>query len=88
MKFKEEKQNVPYGAVFAYATGTNPSMLLILQVEETPAGKRWMYRPVHMTAVELILNHNCKSAWKGAPRKPDEVSTWGYFFTFRNAAIK
>jgi hypothetical protein len=88
MEFKAEKQNVPYGAVFAYATGTNPSMLLILQIEETPAGKRWMYRPVHMTAVELTLNHDGKSAWKGAPQKPNEVSTWGYFFTFRNAAIK
>jgi hypothetical protein len=45
MEFKAEKQQVPYGAVFAFATGTNHSMLLILQVEETPEGKRWMYQP-------------------------------------------
>ena len=88
MEFKAEKQNVPYGAVFAYATGTNPSMLLILQVEETPEGKRWMYRPVHMTAVELTLNHDGKPIWKGVGQSPSEVSTWGYFFTYRNSAIK
>ena len=88
MEFKAEKQQIPYGAVFAYATGTNPSMLLILQVEETAAGKRWMYRPVHMTAVELNLNHDGKPIWKGVGQSPSEVSTWGYFFTYRNSAIK
>ena len=88
MEFKSEKQQIPYGAVFAYATGTNPSMLLILQVEETAAGKRWMYRPVHMTAVELTLNHDGKPIWKGVGQSPSEVSTWGYFFTYRNSAIK
>lgn len=88
MEFKAEKQQVPYGALFAFATGTNPSMLLILQVEETPAGKRWMYRPVHMTAVELTLNHNGEPIWKGVGQKPSEASTWGYFFTYRNSAIK
>lgn len=88
MEFTAEKQQVPYGAVFAFATGTNPSMLLIVQVEETSAGKRWMYRPVHMTAVELTLSHEGKSVWKGAGQEPSDVSTWGYFFTYRNAAIK
>ena len=88
MEFKAEKQQIPYGAVFAFATGTNPSMLLILQVEETAAGKRWMYRPVHMTAVELNLNHDGKPIWKGVGQSPSEVSTWGYFFTYRNSAIK
>ena len=88
MEFKAEKQQVPYGAVFAFATGTNPSLLLILQVEETAAGKRWMYRPVHMTAVELTLNHNGEPIWKGVGQKPSEASTWGYFFTYRSSAIK
>ena len=88
MVFKAEKQSIPYGAVFAFATGTNPSMLLILQVEETAEGSRWMYRPVHMTALPVELSHDGKSVWKGAGQAPSAVSTWGYFFTYRDAAVK
>ncbi len=88
MEFKAEKQNVPYGAVFAFASGSNPSMLLIVQLEETSEGKRWMYRPVHMTSLEVTLSHDGKLVWKDPQQMSGEVSTWGYFFSRRDSTIK
>lgn len=89
LEFKAPDQNVPYGAVFSHARGTNPDFLLILQVETTPAGeRRWSYAPVHMTSAGVTLKLNDQKVWADPPQKPHEVTNWGYFFTPRDPAIK
>ncbi len=88
LEFNSEQKGISYGAVFAMATGTNPSMLLILQTEKTDDGERWMFRPVHMTSWSVVLEHDGKTICKDPGQKSSQVSTWGYFFTSRPGNIK
>lgn len=88
MEFASEKREIPYGAVFGFATGTNPSMLLILQVEMGDKGQRWVYRPVHMTSWNVVLDYDGKTVWQEAGQQAHDVSSWGYYFSFREASIK
>jgi hypothetical protein len=89
LEFKSPDQGVPYGAVFSHARGTNPDFLLILQVESLPnGGRRWTYAPIHMTSATLTVKLDGKEVWNDPAQKPAEVSSWGYFFTPRDPAIK
>jgi len=88
LEFQSDEKDIRYGAVYAMATGTNPSMLLILQTEKTDTGERWVFRGVHTTAYRVDLQFDGKTVWEDPPQSPSEVSTWGYFFTSRPGNIK
>lgn len=88
LEFKAEAEDIPYGAVFGFATGTNPSLLLFVQGEKNDQEVIWTYRPVHMTALTVELEYDGKKIWEEAGQPPNEVSTWGYYFSFREASIK
>ena len=76
------------GAVFGFATGTNPSLAVIIQAEEKEGEMVWTYRPVHMTSYPVELEYDGKQIWQDAGQAPNAVSTWGYYFSFREASIK
>jgi hypothetical protein len=88
LEFKAEKQNIPYGAVFGFATGTNPSIVVIIQAEKKNGEVVWTYRPLHMTSVTVELEYDGKKIWQEDGQPPNAVSTWGYYFSFREASIK
>ena len=88
MEFKSEKKGISYGAVFGMASGTNPSMLLVLHSEKTDSGERWVFRGVHLTADSVVLEFDGKKVWEEQEQSPSNVSTWGYYFSFRDAHIK
>lgn len=88
LEFKAEKQDIPYGAVFGFATGTNPSVVLIVQAEKKNGEMIWTYRPLHMTALTVELEYDGRKVWQENGQPPNEVSTWGYYFSFREASIK
>ena len=88
MQFQSDGQGIPYGAVFGFATGTNPSVLLIVQAEKKGQDVKWTYRPLHMTALTVELEYDGEKLWQEAGQPQNEVSTWGYFFSFREASIK
>ncbi|GEM_PF-1420928 len=88
MEFKSEKKGISYGAVYGMASGTNPSVLLVLQAEKTDSGERWVFRGVHMTADKVFLLFDGNSVWEEPEQSPSKVSTWGYYFSFRDAHIK
>jgi hypothetical protein len=87
-EFKAPGQKVPYGAVFSYATGTNPDVLLILQIEETDAGQQWSYLPLHMTSADVTVKRGEEELWTEPEQRASVMSTWGYFFTKRDPAIQ
>ena len=88
-EFNAPDQGVPYGAVFSHAGGTNPTVLLVIQVETQPDGsRRWTYTPMHMTATKVTLKLDGKEVWTDPAQRAGQVTTWGYFFTRRSAAIK
>ena len=88
LEFKSEKQNIPYGAVFGFAAGTNPSIVLIIQVEKKDGKTVWTYRPIHMTGYKVEMEYDGKKIWEEESQSPNAVSTWGYYFSFREASIK
>lgn len=89
LEFKAPNQGVPYGAVFSHAGGTNPTVLLVVQVETQPdGGRRWTYTPMHMTATKVTLKLDGEIVWTDPSQRAGQVTTWGYFFTRRSAAIK
>jgi hypothetical protein len=89
LEFKAPDQGVPYGAVFSHARGTNPDLLLIVQVESRPGGGHgWSYAAMHLTSAKVTLKLDDKEVWSDPAQKPAEVSSWGYFFTQRDPAIK
>lgn len=88
-EFKAMDQGVPYGAVFSHAGGTNPTVLMVIQIETQPDGsRRWTYTPMHMTATKVTLKLDGKEVWTDPAQRSGQVTTWGYFFTRRSAAIK
>jgi len=75
--------------VFSHARGTNPDLLLIVQVESRPGGGHgWSYAAMHLTSAKVTLKLDDKEVWSDPAQKPAEVSSWGYFFTQRDPAIK
>ena len=88
LEFNAEKQNIPYGAVFGFATGTNPSIVLIIQAEKKNGEVVWTYRPMHMTALTVELEYDGQKIWQEDGQPPNAVATWGYYFSFREASIK
>lgn len=89
LEFRAPQQGTPYGAVFAYALGTNPDVLLVLQIEEDAAGNRqWTYAPLHMTSARIKLTHDGEALWDDPRQDAGTISTWGYFFTPRDPALQ
>ncbi len=88
MEFKSEGKGISYGALYGMASGTNPSVLLILHTEKTDAGERWVFRGVHLTADPVVLEFDGMTVWEEPAQSPSAVSTWGYYFSFRDAHIK
>lgn len=88
-EFKAPDQGVPYGAVFSHAGGTNPTVLMVMQVESQPDGsRRWSYAPMHMTATKVALKLDGTEVWTDPSQRTGQISNWGFFFTRRSAAIK
>ena len=89
LEFKAPDQGVPYGAVFSHAGGTNPTVLMVIQVETQPDGsRRWTYTPMHMTATRVTVKLDGEIVWTDPAQRAGQVTTWGYFFTRRPPAIK
>jgi hypothetical protein len=88
LEFKAPKKGVPYGAVFSFATGTNPDVLLIVQVEEGPDGKLWTWAPLHMTSNDVGMTFEDEVIWDEPAQRSGDATTWGYFFTRRDPSIK
>ena len=65
-RYQAEEADIHDGAVFSMVTsaGTDPELLLIFEVRDTPAGPRWHYAPARFSDSKLFLQHKEKSVWE------------------------
>jgi hypothetical protein len=56
------------GAIFAFAwaDGTDPELLLLLEARDTGSGLRWVYAPARFTKRALRLDHQGRAVWRAA----------------------
>jgi hypothetical protein len=62
------------GAIFAFASGTNPEALLVLEAHTAKeAAPTWHYGLVQLTGEPLTVELDGKEVWKRGPATPPAV---------------
>lgn len=87
VRYTEPAAGVLDGAILAFANGTNPEVLLILEArtgDKSPAG--WHYALVQMSGAEVIAELDGKSVWTQTEADPPAVRD-GYVNGWMSAAV-
>lgn len=90
MEFADKTRGIAYAAVVAYALGTNPDFLVVIQLrEQEGTAARWSCIPIHMTSAGLQLKYKEELIWEDAAQNQSGLfEHWGYFFTPRAPSLK
>ena len=86
LEYSAPEQGVETGAVFAFTPGTNPDVLLMVQLEKDESGTlKWTYAPVRLTSDSCRFFVGKDLLWEeeGKPTSGYH-GRWGYFFTRRD----
>lgn len=51
------------GALFTFVTGTDPELMLLIDVRDTPGGPRWHYAAARFTDLTVRLSHQQTEVW-------------------------
>lgn len=54
-EYTGDEHGIPYGALFAFANGTNPDVLLLIEARSTDAGPRWQYGIARLTRGQILV---------------------------------
>lgn len=74
VEYEDKKHNVIAGAVFGYATGTNPDVLVMVELHTTAQSNRpqWHYAVQRLTNAEITMNYGTRELksidWQQYPR--------------------
>ncbi len=81
-EYSDEESGIVTGAIFAFATGTNPDALLLLEVNSTDEEKpSWRYAGVQMTNSGVELKYDGVELWTAKPEpRPRHFPTWTYMW--------
>ena len=89
MEYYPQDSRTRYGAITAFATGTNPDVLVDLRLNEDAEGELiWSYSVGQMTSGRIVIRFDDEIVHEGETQKSSQISNWGYFFTARDPAIK
>jgi hypothetical protein len=86
-RYHDSGKNVRDGALFAFANGTNPEVLLLLEACEGPGESGWQFGAARMGHAEIHLLLDGHETWR-APRVDPSSSRepyWLYFEPAQNA---
>jgi hypothetical protein len=62
--YADEKRGIVDGSLFAFATGTNPEVMLIVECRKADDGSlAWYFAGARMGAAQAELRHNDKVVW-------------------------
>ena len=85
MEYEAQEQGVLVGAVFAMATGTNPNVLVTIELRESAdRGRTWYYAVGRMSANGLTLKYRDRELWSGPLAAPAVHETWTFRFSPRS----
>jgi hypothetical protein len=73
LRYAEAKEELIDGATFAFASGTNPEVLLVLEAQVVEGKPQWQYALVHMTGEAVTVQLDGKEVWKQAGDNPPAV---------------
>ncbi len=89
VEFRPQQDETLYGAVFGFAQGTNPDVLIQVRLQQAPDGaRRWSYAIAQMTSTRVVVNYADEVVVDQPGQKAGEISNWGYFFARRNPAVR
>lgn len=65
-RYQTEETEIHDGAIFSMVSsaGTDPEILLIFEVRDTPEGPKWHYAPARFSDSKLFLQHKEKPVWE------------------------
>lgn len=74
LRYADESQNIVDGALFAFANGTNPEILIVIEAVKANGGMpQWRYGAARMSSAELHLQLNDAEVWTIEVSKKDLI---------------
>jgi hypothetical protein len=71
LRYDHAGSGVLDGAMFAFANGTNPEVLLLIEARRSPGGTpQWQYRLGQMTGGEVTVEYRDKVVWQQGEADP------------------
>jgi hypothetical protein len=86
LEYSTENADMLQGAVFGYSTnGTNPDLLIAIEVRKAEEKPVWHFAPARMTIGGLTVACKQKKVWECEAIEPGQgsLATWTYFQTAR-----
>lgn len=87
-EYADPQSEVLRGAVFGFETnGTNPDLLVLLEVRGNAGAEAWHFAPARMTTGGITLDHSEKTVWTAPFVSPHDgpFATWLFFSTERES---
>ena len=81
-RYKSESGAIVEGALFAFVTGTDPEVLLLIEARQGDEGLRWHVTCARQTAYELKVKYPNGSNWT-APKMDKVANRSGTFISLR-----
>lgn len=72
-RYADSGASVVDGAIFAFANGTNPEVLLVLEASDAKGKAPWQYALVQMTGGAVAVELDGKEVWKRGEADPPAV---------------
>jgi len=85
-EYGDPNTKLPWGAVYGMtSTGTNPSILFLIEAREDGAGKlRWEYATARMTSFSVHARLDDEDVWVEQDVPSDKFDSWTYYFLSRD----
>jgi hypothetical protein len=82
-RYADPQNKLVDGAIFAFAHGTNPEVVLLLEAQETPSGLQWRYGFARMGAATLSVSLNEREVFSEKPFHAANTNTTAPYNAFR-----
>lgn len=74
LRYSDDKADILDGAVIAFAYGTNPEVLLVLEARQAADGPgTWLFAFAQMTGAAIVANLDSKEIWQCGEADPPAV---------------
>ena len=82
LQYSDEDKGIAAGAIFGFATGTNPDALLLIEASSNAQGSlQWRYAGVQLTNRGLELKYQDLEVWSAPVEpRPRHFATWTYMW--------
>jgi hypothetical protein len=72
-RYADEAGGIADGAIFSFASGTNPQVLLVIEARQAAGKSTWKYGLVQLTGEEVVAQLDGQEVWKREGANPPAV---------------